>query len=196
MQELIEGKGKLNSDGDLITNFKENGGTTSTTIKYGVIKLMGDKTEYRVSYKTLTDIANLPAKFEGDVVIPELHLKVPKKNIVFQQFRDEELVTAKDFTNLPYKTVICEATEVGEKLKPTSLSEFEVSRSNSKYWLATLHYVTSSEGEYLYDCDFSHAKEALLMVPCGEEKYPSVINRIFRYGVEQNFGKKRLTTEA
>ena len=80
--ELIEGKGRLTPEGDLIVDSKENGGTTITTVKYGVIKLMGDKTEYRVSYKTLTDIVNRPPKFEGDVIIPELHLKTPIKNIV------------------------------------------------------------------------------------------------------------------
>lgn len=192
--ELIEGKGRLTPEGDLIVDSKENGGTTITTVKYGVIKLMGDKTEYRVSYKTLTDIVNRPPKFEGDVIIPELHLKTPIKNIVFQQFRDEEIQTAKDFTNLPVKRVVCEPTQPGERFRPTELSEMEANKSNAKYWLVSMHYTTASNNENLYDCEFSHAKEALLMVPYLEDEgYPPSVSRIFRYGEEQLFGKKKLT---
>ena len=186
----MKGKGELTANGDLIVESRENGGTTITTLKYGVIKLMGDKTEYRVSYKTLADIVNRPQKFEGDVVIPELHLKVPVKNIVFQQFRDEEIQTAKDFTNLPTKRVVCEPTRVGERFRLTKLSEMEANKANGKYWLATLHYTTSSDDEKLFDCEFSHAKEALLMTPYLEEpNYPPSVSKIFRYGEEQLFGK-------
>lgn len=194
--EIVQGGNKLTPEGDLVVESRESGGTVTTKVKYGVIKLMGDKTEYRVSYKTLMDIVNRPAKFEGDVIIPELHLKTPIKNIVFQQFRDEELQTAKDFTNLPTKRVVCEVSNPGERLKPTLISESEANKSRAKYWLATLHYSTGINGENLYYCDFSQAKELLLMVPyMEEENYPPSIGRIFRYGEEQFFGKKRLTVD-
>ena len=189
--ELSVSQGKLNETGDLITSKTEEGGAIKQTVKYGIIKLMGDKNEYRVSYKTLYDIVNKPEKFNGNVVIPELHMKVPLNSIVFQQFRDEEITINKDFTRLPYERLVCEPTPVGQNFKPTDLSESAANKTRSKFWLASLHYTIGPDGQKLFDCNFNHAKEALFMVPVMEENYPPSINKIFRYGNEQIFGEKR-----
>ena len=179
--------GKLNSNGDLIVDTREDGGNIINTIKYGIIKLRGDTTEYRVSYKTLVEITTKPEKFNGHIVISELHLKVPINDIVFQQFRDEELTTPKDFTRLPTRYVICENTEIGENFKPTNLAQWQVDKMKTNFWLTRLHFYISPNDEPLYDCNFSHAKEALYMRALEDKDYPAVINRIFRYGVEQLF---------
>ena len=49
MENALTKKNNLNTDGNLITQTNENFGEVINTIQYGVIKLMGDNTEYKVT---------------------------------------------------------------------------------------------------------------------------------------------------
>ena len=189
MENGLELKNKLDNEGNFVVSREENGGSIVEVVRYGVIKLIGDKTEYRVSYKTLLGITNKPEKFNGNVVIPELHLKVPISSIVFQQVREEKRVTVKGFTKLPFENFICEPTNVGEEFKPLEIKENEAKKTMEKYWLICAHYI-EKDGVRRFDYNFNHVKEALLIRV--EDGCP-IVSRFFSYGdeVKSNLGLEK-----
>jgi len=181
MDKSLELRDKINENGDLIVDKTENGGLITEVVKYGVIKFYGDDKEYRVSYKTLWDITNKPENFKGNIVIPELHMKVPLSSICFQQIREEKNIIKKSFTKLPTEDFVCLATEVGEEFKPAGLSEREAKKKMDEYWLIQAHYIEQN-GVKRFDYNFNHVKSAIL-VRCVEDGVFAV-SKSFSYGEE------------
>lgn len=187
MEKSLAEQKKLTSDGCLILSSKENAGSIISTVQYGVIKLMGDDTEYEVSYKTLCDIANKPAQFKGSVVIPELRLKVPLTSIVFQQFREKNVFTEKAYARLPTVDLVCKNTAVGEDFKLSEKSERDYRNSGEAYWRVTAHIIDEGNMDDMRkvpDLKFENVKRALLM-KSKEVGYPATILEIYKYGEKQ-----------
>lgn len=178
MENALTKKNNLNTDGNLIIQTNENFGEVINTVQYGVIKLMGDNTEYKVSYKTLYDIANKPPQFKGSVVIPELHLKVPLSNIVFQQFREKKEIIVKDFAKLPTVELTCKKDIVDGEFEVSSKSIKELCSNMEEYWRVTAHVLKETNTP---DLCFNHVKEALLL-KSSEPNYPASIRKIYKYG--------------
>lgn len=178
MENTLTKKNNLNTDGNLITQTNENFGEVINTIQYGVIKLMGDNTEYKVSYKTLYDIANKPPQFKGNVVIPELHLKVPLSSIVFQQFREAREIIAKEYAKLPTTDLVCKRTKVGDDFEISNSSLKKLHENMEEYWQITAHILKETNNP---DLKFNHAKRALLM-KSPEPNYPASVLEIYKYG--------------
>lgn len=176
-KELIQ-QGKLDNSGNLIISSRENAGGVIRKIQYGIIKIMGDSKEYRVSYRTLFDIANKPPQFKGNIIIPELRLKIPLSSIVFQQFREEKQFISSEYSELPTVELICE--RIGDEFKISNKTEAYYKKSGVKYWLVVAHILDRQTP----DLKFNNVKQALLM-QSKEENYPSTILEIYRYGKKQ-----------
>lgn len=119
----------LNADGNQIISRSVDGSGELQTIKYGIIRLMGDKNEYRVSFKTLCDIEKMRnAGFTGSIKITELNMSVMANQIVMAKSETEDIRIVENFTKLPTETVWL--NEDMQKIQ---------SKGNS-YYLATCHY--------------------------------------------------------
>lgn len=178
MEQLLSKVNNLNGNGNLIVKSEENFGEVVNIVQYGVIKLMGDNTEYKVSYKTLYDIANKPPQFKGNVVIPELHLKVPLSSIVFQQFREAKEIIAKEYAKLPTIDLVCKRTKVGEDFEISSSSLKKLHENMEEYWQITAHILKETNNP---DLKFNHVKRALLM-KSPEPNYSASVLEIYKYG--------------
>lgn len=178
MEQSLSKANNLNGNGNLIVKSEENFGEVVNTVQYGVIKLMGDSTEYKVSYKTLYDIASKPPQFKGSVIIPELRLKVPLSNIVFQQFREKKEVIVKDFAKLPTVELICKKDIVDGEFEVSNKSIKELCSNMEEYWRVTAHVLKETNTP---DLCFNHVKQALLL-KSSEPNYPASILKIYKYG--------------
>ncbi len=172
---------KKDADGNLVLEEWETEEATYKKVKYGVIRIMGDPNEHRISYETLKAIADKPPLFNGDVIIPEMHVKVPLNRIVFQQFRDEEQKRLKNFAKLPTSAVLLDLNE-DKMIAREDLKGREAWRE------ATAHYQEGTDGREYY-LNRNQLKRCLwLHREKGEsEFYPPSIYRIEKYGIDQEF---------
>lgn len=179
---------KVNANGDIVLDTRENGGSITETVRFGIIKLMGDKHEYRVKGTTLANLYKLEKNhFKGSVAIKELEMNVPMHQIVLMRWEEEELRTAKDFTKAPTEWVVFLDGEPHTQLRFSPDPLWKIERTEATFWYGRCHFTVSDAGEKSYWTQFSQVKELLHLVadpewPNGVRPY---IDDIYRYGVRQ-----------
>lgn len=177
--EIIEQK--YNNSGDLIVAEEKDGGRTMQEVKFGLIKLMGDKKEYRVSFKTLCDIEKSRQQgFEGNVIIKELGMSVKMSQIVMLKSEVEDVVIKDGFTNLPYESLILERFENGEFIR-SNKSRRKHQEEGTTFWQCLVHYKLEGE-EKKYLMEFEQLKLAARVR--NNDGY-TVCDKIYEYGVEK-----------
>lgn len=177
--EIIKsGTIKLNNEGNQIISETKNGAGVEQTIKYGLIKLMGDKKEYRVSYKTMLAINDAKnSNFTGNINIPELNMKIQSNQIVMLRSETEKNQIVENFTKLPTANLCLDLN-----LKPLNMLRPQLLREQKPYYEATVHY-TECNGERQYYLGFDKIKRCL-KIDYDEDGYDFITN-IYEYGVEK-----------
>ena len=179
--EIIEQK--YNNNGDLIVAEEKDGGRTMQEVKFGLIKLMGDKKEYRVSFKTLCDIEKSRQQgFEGNVSIKELGMSVKMSQIVMLKSEVEDVVVKDGFTNLPCESLILERFNSGEFVK-SKKTRRQHQEEGTEFWQCVVHYKRGEDGRKQYLMGFEQLKMAAHVI--NEEGY-TLCDKIYEYGVEKS----------
>ncbi len=141
---------RFNKRGDQIVETKQTGDGVVQTIKFGMIKLIGDKEERRVSFKTLLDIERAQReKFHGTIAIPELNMTTPADRVVMLRSETEQVRKVESFTNLPTALVILtEGLTISPKIRLWHTNNLV------PFYQAKLHYREGEEGrEYIMDIE-------------------------------------------
>ena len=173
---------KYNEDGNLITAECRSGGITTQTIKFGYIKLMGEKTERRVSFKTICAIEeSRKAGFDGNISITELGMSVQIKQIVMMRSEIETKTKMENFTSLLCESLIMDSDENGN-LYPSKKNRQQHARDNEPYWQCVVHY-RLEKGEKIYLTQFDKIKRAVHIF--FEDGY-EIAKEIYEYGVEKS----------
>lgn len=173
--------GKLDQKGDLVIDERETEEAVYKTVKYGVIKLIGDPNEHRISYQSIKMLADKPPLFNGDVIIPELHLKIPINRVIFQQIREEEQKVVKNFAKLPTSIVLLD-------LEKDEIIGREDLKTRKKWREAIAHYQQGTDGKEFYIAKHQLKRCLYLRREEGEsEFYAPTVYRIEKYGIEQTF---------
>ena len=176
--EIIESNIRLNSDGNQIINEIEDGAGKTQTIKYGMIKLIGDKKELRVSYKTFLDIDKAQkANFTGKINIPELNMSVFANQIVMMRSETETIRKDFDIINLPTTNV-----SLTLDFEITNHTRIYFMRNKIPHFEATVHYV-ERDGQRQYYLDVDKIKK-LVKINIDEEGY-DYVTAVYHYGVKQ-----------
>lgn len=169
---------KLNADGNQIVSEMITGGGTEQIVKYGLIKLMNEKQERRVSLKTIVDIEKAQkANFTGKITIPELSMSVYISQIVMMRSETERVSITENFTKLPTTSLVLDLD-----LKPLNKIRPQLMRDGQPYYEACVHYVEQN-GERQYYLDFNKIKRAL-KVEVDEDGY-DFISAVYEYGVQK-----------
>lgn len=149
MSELV----RFNNENNQIIEEKEDGAGKIQTIKFGWIKLLGEKTERRVSFKTLLQITEMKEHgFAGSINISELNMSVNANQIVMMRSDIEKKKIVESFTNLATAQVCL--LKVGDKLKVADQPSIYYRMHQLPHYEATVHYVMRDDGrEYLLDFD-------------------------------------------
>lgn len=178
--EISEIKNNIfNTDGNIVLDEKFDGGGRTQTIKYGLIKLIGDKQEHRVNMKTILDITKArEAKFAGQINIPELNMSVHISQIVMMRSEIETVRTENNISNLPI-TNVCLETDftISQHIRPWFI------RNCVPYYEATVHYMEDSNGKQYY-LEFDKIKR-LLKIEFDFDGY-DYISEIYEYGICKN----------
>lgn len=168
----------LDSDGNAIISEQEDGGGKTRTIKYGLIKLIGEKQERRVSMKTIIDINNAKEhNFTGQINIPELNMSVSVSQIVMMRSEIETVRTVANISNLPTANLILtEQFQISGNLRSYFV------RNKIPYYEAVVHYV-ERDGARQYYLDSDKIKR-LVKVDFDDDGY-DYVSAIYHYGVRQ-----------
>ena len=168
---------KFNSKGDQILNEESNGKGKIQTIKYGLIKLMGEKIEHRVSYKTLLEIIKTQKSgFNGRINIPEINMSVQASQIVMMRSEIEDIKYENDFTKLPTETLTLD-----ENYNILNDSKIKIEKDYDTYLIANCHYLIENN-EKQYYLEPNQIKDLLVMVKDNDVEYPHKVKKAFRYG--------------
>lgn len=167
----------FNSEGNVVLSERTDGSGKTQTIKYGLIKLMGDKEERRVSLKTLVDLTKArEANFSGQINIPELNMSVLISQIVMMRSETEEIKEQNNFINLPTKTIYLD-----ENFYLLTDTRRKIEREHDTYYIATCHYVVK-DGEEQYFLEPNQIQYLVEMVRDDEPGYPHYVKKATRYG--------------
>ena len=167
----------FNGDGNIIIEEKADGGGKTQTVKYGLIKLMGDKKEYRVSMKTLLGISEAKkANFTGQLNIPELDMSVSASQIVMMRSETEEAREDNDFTKLPTAMLLLD-----KDFNHLTGTRPQIERENDIYYIATCHYVIR-DGEKQYYLEPYQIQYLVTMVRDEDPDYPHYVKQSLHYG--------------
>jgi len=168
----------FDKEGNQILEEKIDGGGKTQVIKYGLIKLIGEKQEHKVSYKTLLDINNAKnSNFTGQINIPEINMSVQINQIVMLRSGIENIRVDDDITNLPTTNICLDSNmQVSEHIRPYFI------RNKIPYYEATVHYVERN-GEKQYYLELDKIKR-LLKVDFDKDGY-DYISKIYHYGIKQ-----------
>ena len=165
---------RFNKKGDQIVESKQTGDGEVQTIKFGLIKLVGDKDERRVSFKTLLDIEHAQReKFHGTIAIPELNMTTPADRVVMLRSETEQVRKVEGYTNLPTESkILTENMEFSPKIRLWHM------RNEVPFYQAKIHYREGDKGrEYIMDAE----KIPELIKVEFRDGY-SVITQIIKYG--------------
>lgn len=168
---------KLNSDGNQIISEKSSGAGKEQVVKYGLIKLIGEKQEHKVSFKTLLAISKAKDEDLKTVMIQELNMVVDLNQIIMLRSDTEKVSIVEDFTKLP-TTSLC----LDLDLKPLNMLRSQLLREKRPYYEATVHYVERN-GERQYYLTFDKIKKCL-KIDYDEDGY-DFITKIYEYGIEK-----------
>lgn len=175
---------RLNDEGNQILDEEINGGGKIQTIKYGLIKLMGEKQEHRVSYKTMLAINEAKnANFTGNINIPELNMAVQASQIVMLRSDIEHKTVIENFTKLPTANLCLDLN-----LRPLNMTRPQLLREQKPYYEATVHYLERN-GERQYYLEFDKIKKCI-KIDYDAEKYDYVAN-IYEYGIEKTYSNAK-----
>ena len=175
---------KFNDEGNQVLNEEINGGGKVQTIKYGCIKLMGEKQEYRVSYKTILAINEAKnANFTGNINIPELNMAVQASQIVMLRSDIEHKSIIENFTKLPTVNLCLDLN-----LTPLKMTRPQLLREQKPYYEATVHY-TERNGERQYYLEFDKIKKCI-KIDYDAENYNYVAS-IYEYGIEKTYSNAK-----
>jgi hypothetical protein len=168
---------RLNDNGDQVVDEQQDGGGKTQTIKYGLIRLMGEKQERRVSFKTLLAITKAKEDGIDSIMIRELNMTVKVSQIVMMRSETEKVRVGTNVTNLPTANVCLDLDiRLTNKLRPQFIRECE------PYYEATVHY-TEKNGERQYYLEFDKIKR-LLKIDFDKDGY-DYVSKIYEYGVEK-----------
>ena len=176
--EISEIKNNIfNTDGNIVLDEKFDGGGRTQTIKYGLIKLIGNKQEHRVSMKTIIDITKArEAKFAGQINIPELNMSVHISQIVMMRSEIENIKVMNNYTNLSTETIYLDKdfyllTGIRSKIE----------RENDLYYIDTCHYIFVNEVKQYY-LEPEQIQYLVTMVRDEDPDYPHYIKKATKYG--------------
>lgn len=170
---------KYNANRDVEKIVSQSIDRTVKQVKFGMIRLAGEKNKRRVSWETYHKLATLPQNFTGKMEIGELGITVPVSQIVFQEELEETITEVSHFANLPTDEITLDWN-----LHVISKPRHVLEREGIPYVLATVHYTTSSDGQKLYCIeDLSKIKRAIFMKP-QPDGYPHAVCRVVAYGRE------------
>lgn len=174
---IVKNTVELNKDGDQIIDEQQDGGGKTQTIKYGLIRLMGEKSERRVSFKTLLAIQKAKDDGVDSVMIRELNMTVKVSQIVMMRSETEKVRIGANVTNLPTANMCLDSDlNMTTKLRPQFVRECE------PYYEATVHY-TEQNGERQYYLEFDKIKR-LLKIDFDEDGY-DYVSKIYEYGIKK-----------
>ena len=126
----------FNEEGNQVISSEKSGGSEIQTVKYGIIKLIGDKTEYKVSFKTLLEIEKYKTSgFTGSIKIKELHMSVAANQIVMAKSEVGKRIITENFTKLPTTNVLLD-----ENLQLSDKPRSYFKKNQYKHYYATVHY--------------------------------------------------------
>lgn len=169
---------KLNSEGNQIIEEAFDGGGITQTIKYGLIKLMNEKNERRVSLKTIVDIENAQkANFTGKITIPELNMSVYISQVVMMRSETEKVRIDDNIANLPTETICLDLN-----LNITNHIPAWFRKNLTPYYDATVHYVERDGGRQYY-LDFNKIQKAA-KITFNIDGY-EMVSEIYEYGVQK-----------
>lgn len=168
---------RLNDNGDQVVDEQQDGGGKTQTIKYGLIRLMGEKQERRVTFKTLLAITKAKEDGIDSIMIRELNMTVKVSQIVMMRSETEKVRVGTNVTNLPTANMCLDLDlQLTTKLRPQFIRECE------PYYEATVHY-TEKNGERQYYLEFDKIKR-LLKIDFDKDGY-DYVSKIYEYGVEK-----------
>lgn len=168
---------RFNEQGNQILEEKIDGGGKTQTIKYGLIKLVGEKEERRVSFKTLLAIMKAREDDTDSVMIRELNMAVKTTQIMMMRSETETVRTVANITNLPTTNLILtEQFHISGNLRSYFV------RNRIPYYEAVVHY-SFRDGERQYYLDLDKIKR-LVKVDFDDDGY-DYITAIYHYGVKQ-----------
>ncbi len=139
---------RFNKKGDQIVESKQTGDGEVQIIKFGLIKLVGDKDERRVSFKTLLDIERAQReKFHGTIAIPELNMTTPADRVVMLRSETEQVRKTEGYTHLPTESkILSEDMEFSPKIRMWHCTNCV------PFYQAKIHYREGEDGrEYIMD---------------------------------------------
>lgn len=152
MSELV----RFNNENNQIIEEKEDGAGKIQTIKFGWIKLLGEKTERRVSFKTLLQITEMKEHgFAGSINISELNMSVNANQIVLMRSDTEKKKIVESFTNLATANVCLQ--KISDKFEIATQPSIYYRTNQLPHYEATVHYVMK-DGERQYLLDFEKIK--------------------------------------
>lgn len=168
---------KFNDNGDKIVAERDDGAGKTQTLEFGYIRLINEKQERRISYKTLIEINKIQnTNFSGRINIPELNMNLYASQIAMTRSDTEEVREIKNFTNLPTETL-----NLDENFNLLTGIIPKIERDHDKYYLATCHYVVKN-GEKQYFMEPHQIKELLTMVRDEDPDYPHRVQKALHYG--------------
>lgn len=168
---------KFNEQGNQILEEKIDGGGKTQNIKYGLIKLAGEKEERRVSFKTLLAIMKAREDDTESVMIRELNMAVKTTQIMMMRSETETIRTVANITNLPTTNLILtEQFQISGNLRSYFV------RNKIPYYEAVVHYVERDRARQYY-LDMDKIKR-LVKVDFDDDGYDYVC-AIYHYGVKQ-----------
>ena len=168
---------KYNNDDNQIIDEIVDGGGKTQTVKYGLIKLMGDKTEHRVSFKTLLAITEADKNEAETIMIKELGMVVKLSQIVMMRSETETARIINNFTNLPTTNLYL---TLDFKILDKIRTYFD--RNKVAHYLATAHY-TEIDGERQYILEKDKIQK-LLKVEYDADGH-DYISEEYEYGVQK-----------
>ena len=174
---------KLNSDGNQIISEKSSGAGKEQVVKYGLIKLIGEKQEHKVSFKTLLAISKAKDEELKTIMIRELNMVVDLNQIIMLRSDTEKVSVVEDFTKLPTANLCLDLN-----LKPLNMLRSQLLREQKPYYEATVHY-TEYNGERQYYLTFDKIKRCL-KIDYDEDGY-DFITKIYEYGVEKTLSNAK-----
>lgn len=183
-------KGEYNEAGDKIISSMIVGVQRITKLQYGVIRIIGEKQERRVPYKSLFAINQAKPEDEITLVTDSGRIVVSRARIVFQETREEEIredidsIAKKPSEQIPLTLDMLIWSEAQKHIRSW------IEKQGVAYYLATCHYdiVKDEDGVEVksYYIERNQIEELLLMKP-QPDGYPHAVAGVWRYGNLQEF---------
>lgn len=164
---------------DMDKTIQEFGNKTIAKTKYANIRIIGEKDERQISWKTYQYIKNLPEGFTGSIEIKELGLTIPVKQIVKMEEKEGVVIEHKHYTTLPTDTIFLDTD-----FNILNDTRINIERKYEKYYIATCHYI-NVDGEKQYYVQRDQIKDLVLLEKDTDQDYPHYVAERYHYGIEK-----------